>query len=561
LRDPAGRGLWNLPLIPLIAALVLAANALLLGNWFVDDAGISMVYARNLANGYGLTAQPGVTPVEGYSNFAFVLLVLTPLYLLHVMNPIVLKTIAVLLDAGAFLLLYRAARSTSRSPGEPGPWILVALLLLAIQPGFVIWSISGLENPLYALLLAGQIFLTLAAIEASNEEATVTRLRRAVLAGVIAALTAMTRPDGILFASGLPIALFGMAILRKRPWRITLAAVATYLAALAVVLGIFLAFRLSYYHSLVPNTYYAKGGPSSTILVGALLLDAGTYNHLLELGTALTGLSSPWPLLLVLLLWVNSLHFTRFRKQVHVFFLFFVLGTVDYLLLPQDWMGEYRFATPFFVFFYPTLALLLFQFVSEKSSSFKNAVVSYSVVRLTGITAVAIAIILVSLDSYNRLIRFAHRPQYPLSGVAEAFGTRFDQCAELLGIKNASVAAADMGGLLLNTHLRVYDVGMLCDATIARTLNKDHDAFYDYLLNQARPTFVHVHTPWDEFSHLSVGLQASPDYILVRHYQRNGFNWYDFVRKDALAGRTELLPKLREILGDVDLHRRALTMD
>ena len=37
-------------------------------SWLIDDAGISFAYARNLAGGFGLTAQPGVAPVEGFSN-------------------------------------------------------------------------------------------------------------------------------------------------------------------------------------------------------------------------------------------------------------------------------------------------------------------------------------------------------------------------------------------------------------------------------------------------------------------------------------------------------------
>ncbi len=44
------------------------------GAWQIDDAGISFAYARNLALGHGLVAQPGVIPVEGYSNPLWVFL-------------------------------------------------------------------------------------------------------------------------------------------------------------------------------------------------------------------------------------------------------------------------------------------------------------------------------------------------------------------------------------------------------------------------------------------------------------------------------------------------------
>src|SRR5580765_6758811 len=53
---------------------ILAIQAWALRSWLVDDAGISMSYARNLGLGAGLVAQAGDPPVEGYSNPLWVLL-------------------------------------------------------------------------------------------------------------------------------------------------------------------------------------------------------------------------------------------------------------------------------------------------------------------------------------------------------------------------------------------------------------------------------------------------------------------------------------------------------
>jgi len=46
-----------------LAFVVLAAHTALLGDWLVDDAGISFAYSRNLARGFGLVSQPGLEPV------------------------------------------------------------------------------------------------------------------------------------------------------------------------------------------------------------------------------------------------------------------------------------------------------------------------------------------------------------------------------------------------------------------------------------------------------------------------------------------------------------------
>jgi hypothetical protein len=61
-------------LLQILPFAVLLAHASVLGTWINDDAGITFSYARNLALGNGLVSQPGAEPVEGYSNFLWVLL-------------------------------------------------------------------------------------------------------------------------------------------------------------------------------------------------------------------------------------------------------------------------------------------------------------------------------------------------------------------------------------------------------------------------------------------------------------------------------------------------------
>ena len=64
------------PVGPLLMALLLyVAHAALFFSWLIDDAGISYAYARNLANGAGLVSQPGMPPVEGFSNALWTLTV------------------------------------------------------------------------------------------------------------------------------------------------------------------------------------------------------------------------------------------------------------------------------------------------------------------------------------------------------------------------------------------------------------------------------------------------------------------------------------------------------
>ena len=134
--------------IPFVIYLM---HANYLKDWIVDDAGISFVYARNLALGYGLVPQPGVLPVEGYSNFVWVM-ILAPFFALHWFDPVLTpKIISAILVLGTFLILAKAFQQLSAYAWTAS---LVVLSLLAINTPFVVWTSSGLENPLYCLELA-----------------------------------------------------------------------------------------------------------------------------------------------------------------------------------------------------------------------------------------------------------------------------------------------------------------------------------------------------------------------------------------------------------------------
>ena len=51
--------------------------------------------------------------------------------------------------------------------------------------------------------------------------------------------------------------------------------------------------------------------------------------------------------------------------KLYAFLLFLIWPACAYILLPQDWMGEYRFATPFIVSFYTYLVIVINNFVKS----------------------------------------------------------------------------------------------------------------------------------------------------------------------------------------------------
>jgi hypothetical protein len=165
-----------------------------------------------------------------------------------------------------------------------------------------------------------------------------------------------------------------------------------------------------------------------------------------------------------------------------VLFLYLGLATSVYLLMPPDWMGEYRFATAFFVFLYWSLGVVVSGLLRVSSPGPFPRKVAF---------ALSAAIVVMSaLLHTGRSIAFAADPVVPFERVAAFSGTGYNRLAAILGREDTSLLTPDMGGTLYYSTLRVYDLAGLCDRTIARSLKTDREAFLRYVFEEARPTFI-----------------------------------------------------------------------
>src|SRR5208283_5134005 len=84
----------------------------------------------------------------------------------------------------------------------------------------------------------------------------------------------------------------------------------------------------------------------------------------------------------------------------------------------------------------------------------------------------------------------------------------------------------------------------LCDRTIAITLGNDRRRLYDYVFETTKPTFIHVHGWWTWFAHLDSDPRLARDYVLIHRLNEPENDWRDYVRRDAIGQRTELLAAL-----------------
>ena len=515
-----------------VPIILFVAHASIFGSWVVDDAAISWAYARSLAAGYGLVAQPDLAPVEGYSNPLW-MLIHAPFFMFGLFHPVLVpKLLGLSCVIAAFALYYRRV---AKSEAFHCLAATIGLSLIALQSAVVIWSISGLENGLY-LLLVTSLALTMAS----------SHRHRASGAGLLAGAVSLTRPDGVLYALAYPLVLLIRARRREpfqstREWR-------WYAFGLLSLLLPFLAFRIYYFGEVVPNTYYAKGGPTLETIAAIALLDPGMLSKLGGLSLSTIGVrSGAWLLIIGGLLIFKARRTIAGDRLLLSELILLVISIAAYLALPSDWMTEYRFATPFFVLFYLFGARMGAFYLKQSRSTFIVAAICASL----GLTA---------LLTVPRSLAFAARPAISVNEVMET-ANRFERMAAMANIEKPSLLIADVGGALLANSMRIYDLGMLTDRTIARTLGEavktpDRARFYQYVFEEARPSFIALRAYHSLLARLGDDPRLRRDYVPIIEYtdewirQRYGIVMPsgDFVRKDALGARgDELAREFRQL--------------
>jgi hypothetical protein len=524
----------------LVPFAVYLLHSLLFRGWIVDDAGISFAYARHLAEGHGLVSQPGMPRVEGYSNPLWVFLLALPL-LAGAFDPTITpKILSLLLVAGAFALLDAALRRLS---GGSRAVSLVTLLLAAVNTPFVIWTSSGLENPLYAFLFC--LLLWIAVRERENLPQA--GRRRALAAGLTAAAIALTRPEGVIYVVLYPLLTLAARKIDRSHLRAAAGRLAVYAIAFAVPFGLHFAFRVLYFQDVVPNTYYAKGEMGSGDLFATLTLEPARAAKLLNLMRSVAGPAGPLLLLALVAALAWLLGRGRLRWGHSALFAFAALPGFAYLLLPDDWMTEYRMATPFFPFFYALVALLA---ADLGRNFFQTPEARRLPALLGGILAVGLSMLLFT----GRSFAFVRQPTIPFADVVFYFGDRYNRYADALGVENPSILLPDLGGALWTSKLRVYDLAGLCDRTIAKTRGRDQKAFYDYIFGEVRPTFLRTYYSWSILSQLERDPRFQRDYVpLVAFYEpevkaRAGRAYVsgEFIRRDVADRHPDAIAAIRQ---------------
>lgn len=250
----------------MVLVLIWALATRLYDAWpfSTDDAFITLRYGRHLGEGLGLRWNAGGPRVEGYSNFAYVLLAAA----LEALGSLSLFPFKVLGGIALAVTLYVQFKLARMFVGKTGALVVPALYLSHYGP--VWWAVSGLETPLYSALVDATLWLGLTALgygAVAEAPAAATREpspRLLILAGMSAWLVSLVRPEGPLIF----IALLGAVVVktvRRRgasgeSWRRRLDPALRVALGFVPLFGFYAAWRWLYFGELVPNTVLCKTG-------------------------------------------------------------------------------------------------------------------------------------------------------------------------------------------------------------------------------------------------------------------------------------------------------------
>jgi len=246
---PAGR-LDGVDAVVLAALLLLVALyvhfAVPLGGRPEEDAAMLLRYARHLAQGHGIVWNIGEPPVDGATDFLFMLAVgllqRAGLELVGAAQAIGLASHAV-----TVALVYLGPRLLF---GAPPPLALVGAVFLAVGPGLRHMAASY-GTPFFTMW-AVLAFLLAARLALAERSALP---RTALLFSLVSLLLGLSRPEGVFLAAFFLAAV--LAVRRGDGARIVLSR----------FLGVFLTLGLAYFlwrwHYFgypLPNPFYKKGG-------------------------------------------------------------------------------------------------------------------------------------------------------------------------------------------------------------------------------------------------------------------------------------------------------------
>lgn len=306
-----------------------------------DDAFITFRYSENFVKGLGIVFNPGEY-LEGYTNFLWMLLVSLGISLGIPPEKFSIQ-LGLLCYLGSLSVWYRIAKSLFKSNEF---YVICFLFLLGFNYSFSSYATGGLETSLITFLISIVSYITLRIYDQSKYSAL-----SLILMSITLALLVLTRMDAglVTVATGLFL-LYNIRNQKSESIRF----LALISIPFAFIVGSWLLWKLSYYGSILPNTFNAKvGGKNRDTLIAGL-----------EYFQIFLSIYSIGPFLILGILF--AFYRSNFKFYSFIGYIGSLVGLISLYIL---WVGgdfmEFRFIIPIL----PPIVLALFLIFKEQAKA------------------------------------------------------------------------------------------------------------------------------------------------------------------------------------------------
>lgn len=241
-KDSALMAISMLALVALWLPIVLIGHGATIAGerywWLCDDAMISMRYARNLANGFGLVWNPGER-VEGYTNFLWIIY----MAFVHLFPVPASKTSLIVLLTNIVLIITTIPVIIRLVRMLGGDTLVTAatLVVYILNKSVMWWTVAGLETTFITFLF----LLTTYRVIRESQLAQISRLTF-----VLIAIMPLVRADAVI----LSVLLYALSLLLNSNRKL----VVIYSLSSLILPIMHEIFRIFYYGDVLPNTAYLK---------------------------------------------------------------------------------------------------------------------------------------------------------------------------------------------------------------------------------------------------------------------------------------------------------------
>ncbi len=212
-----------------------------------EDAAMLMRYAQHLAGGDGIVWNIGEPPLDGATDFLF-MVASAALIKLGLTVGQAVRGLGYFAHLLTVLLIYWTNR---RVHGAGIPAAFISALYLAVGTGLS-YVAAYFGTPVFALFAA--LTWTLALLLMNRKDAPLWLSLAFAFSGLI---TGLIRPEGVILA-----ALMLLAIVFRRGAKNSLPVVAVFGAVFLLLGGAYFFWRWNYFGHPLPNPFYKKGGAS-----------------------------------------------------------------------------------------------------------------------------------------------------------------------------------------------------------------------------------------------------------------------------------------------------------